>query len=268
MQHPQRSARVKTAYIEDGSKSRALLCMAGFMGFLLLVTSMSSYAGNHCCMQNPLLVVTTQAVNSLGYRSAWTQQKRLEARQAYEGDEHHLARRLWVALANTGDAESAFRLGMVYDTADGVKHDSERAVYWYRRAAEQGNKHAQHNLAVAYANGDGVELNIDEALKWWHQAARQGNSDSQYNLGIIYAVGSHGITRNIETAKQWWRMAAISGDALAQYNLGTLYANAEGQVRSYCEAARWWEKSANAGIKQAGWALEVIKTHRDYRACW
>jgi len=269
MRMPYSQESLKVNSISDSTKSVlvALFTMTLFT-ILLLTTSARSYAGNHCCMLDELDIVTSKGVESVGYRAGWISEHQQLAKQAYKDDEHNLARRLWTVLANEGDTDSAFKLGMMYDTADSVKYDAKRAVYWYRRAAEQGNTHAQHNLAVAYANGEGVELNIAEAIKWWQKAAQQGNSDSQYNLGIIYAMGSHGIKRNIAMAKRWWRKAAISGDALAQYNLGTLYANGDGQIRSYCEATRWWEKSATAGVKQASWALEVIKTHSEYSACW
>ena len=55
---------------------------------------------------------------------------------------------------------------------------------------------------------------------------------------------------------------------MAQYNLGTIYVNGEDEVTSYCEAMRWWEKSAEKGVQQASWALEVIKSRRDYQSCW
>jgi TPR repeat protein len=238
------------------------------MTCLLFSITSKSHAGNHCCMLNELDLVTSQGVMSISYQAGWKEKLRKQAKAAFLDGDYHLARRLWRALAYQGDTDAAFRLGMAYDTGKTVQHDARKAAYWYRRAAEQGHRHAQHNLAVAYANGEGVELDIKQAIKWWKMAARQGNSDSQYNLGIIYAMGSHGVERNIAKAKQWWRKAAMNGDAMAQYNLGTLYANVGGQVRSYCEATRWWEKSANAGIKQASWALEVIKTHKEYTACW
>lgn len=202
----------------------------------------------------------------VGYHAHWSRTLRADATQAYDNDDIYLAVRLWVLLAEQGDSDAAFKLGMFYDVGDNGAHEAERAVYWYRRAAESGNLQAQHNLAVAYANGDGVSLDINKAIKWWTLAARRGNADSQYNLGILYAMGMHGVKKDIDLAKRWWRKAAMRGDAMAQYNLGTLYVN--GDVLSYCEAERWWEESARRGVQQASWALEVIKTRQDYRACW
>ena len=205
-------------------------------------------------------------LNQIGYRHGWIERVGEMAKEAIQADEPYLAQRLWTAMAQEGVAEGAYHLAMLYDSGNGIAHDSVRAAYWYRRAAEAGHLHAQHNLAVAYANGDGVEMDFNKALAWWTLAASSGNADSQYNLGIVYATGVHGVAKNLKMAKKWWRMAAMKGDPMAQYNLGTIYAS-EGQVSSYCEAMHWWQKSAEKGIQQANWALEMIKARHDYRAC-
>ena len=205
---------------------------------------------------------------SVGYQVAWVERLTKVADDAFNDDEHAMAKRVWQMLAESGDSEAAYKLGMLYDMGgDGVEQDAAQAASWYLQAAKAGHLHAQHNLAAAYASGDGVEMDISQALAWWKRAARTGNSDSQYNLGIVYAMGVHGVKKNLDQAKKWWRKAAMKGDPMAQYNLGTIYANGE-DVRSYCEATRWWEKSASMGVQQASWALEVIKTRQDYRSCW
>lgn len=254
----------------EHSSSRFLIMLSLLLMTItvMLVSVTPVYATSACCMQNEFMLVTQKGVQTVSFRHDWITRTERAAQSAYKDGDYYLAKRLWAALANEGHADSAYKLGMLYDMGEHVAYDSGQAVYWYQHAAEQGHRQAQHNLAVAYANGEGVELDISMALKWWQLAALQGNPDSQYNLGIIFAMGSHGVQKNLDKAKQWWRKAAINGDALAQYNLGTLYANGEGHVRSYCEATRWWEKSADAGVKQASWALEVIKTHREYSACW
>ncbi len=235
---------------------------------LLLATLLNTaYAASH-----PFYITAEQTADyqlkQIGYQYEWIDSNRTLAEEAFDDDEPHMARRIWVALAEQGQPDAAYKLGMVYDSGIGVERDPARAAYWYRRAAEDGHLHAQHNLAVAYANGDGVELNFNKALNWWKRSAAAGNADSQYNLGIVYAMGVHGVKRNIDMAKKWWRKAAIKGDAMAQYNLGTIYVNGEDEVTSYCEAMRWWEKSAEKGVQQASWALEVIKSRRDYQSCW
>ena len=250
--------------------NQALFRQAGWiaLSFLLLIIAMSqTQAATH---DQLTLAMNTKhyQLKQVGYHQEWVKRLDKLAKEAFEDDEPYLAARIWSAMAEKGVADAAYRLGMLYDSGNGVERDASRAAYWYRRAAEDGHVYAQHNLAVAYANGDGVELNYDLALSWWKQAARFGNADSQYNLGIVYAIGVHGVRRNISMAKKWWRKAAMKGDAMAQYNLGTIYVNGEGQVTSYCEAMRWWEKSAEKGVQQANWALQAIKSRQDYQSCW
>lgn len=204
-------------------------------------------------------------MGEISYQSQRLASLRRHASQAVDNDEPYLAVRLWRELAQAGDRQAAFRLGLYYDTGKEQKRDSHRAVYWYRKAAMAGEVHAQHNLAVAYAKGDGVSLDIHEAIKWWTRAARQGNPDSQYNLGIMYAAGEYGIKRDFDQAKHWWRKAAMHGDPMAQYNLGTLYVN--NGLHDYCEATRWWKEAARNGVQQASLALRVIKTREDYHSC-
>jgi TPR repeat protein len=204
-------------------------------------------------------------LSDIGYRPAWLRSLRLKAVTASAENETYLANRLWRLLAQQGDSEAAFRLGLYYDDAEGNERDARRAVYWYRRAALGGEIHAQHNLGVAYAKGKGVAMDIAQAIKWWTLAARRGNADSQYNLGILYAAGEYGIQRDVQQAKRWWHKAAMHGDPMAQYNLGTLYVNSG--VRDYCKAIRWWKEAARNGVEQANLALRAIKSRADYRAC-
>lgn len=239
----------------------------------ILLTSLIFAAGNVVAGTNTAYSihyaqVKHQHVQTAGYLVAWMGRLSGLAKEAFNGDDYAMAKRIWQILAEAGNAEAAYDLGMLYDTgADGVEQDPEQAAHWYLQAAEAGHLHAQHNLAVAYASGDGVKMDIGQALMWWERAARIGNPDSQYNLGIVYAMGAHGVKKNLNQAKKWWRKAAIKGDPMAQYNLGTIYANGE-DILSYCEATRWWEKSASMGVQQASWALEVIKTRQDYLSCW
>ena len=51
-------------------------------------------------------------------------------------------------------------------------------MYWYRRAAEQGDSVAQYNLANMYAQGQGVVKDSIQAHYWFSLAAAQGDQDA------------------------------------------------------------------------------------------
>jgi TPR repeat protein len=65
----------------------------------------------------------------------------------------------------------------------------EKAVYWYRKAAEQGDKSGQYNLGVAYFNGKGVAPDGKEAGAWLEKAALQGDKDAALQLFHLNSDG-------------------------------------------------------------------------------
>ena len=113
-------------------------------------------------------------------------------------------------VAEQGNAEAQFNLGLMYDNGQGVCQDYAQAVQWYRKAAEQGYAEAQFNLGVMYANGQGVRQDHAQAVQWFGKAAEQGLANAQYNLGVMYANGE-GIHQSYKIAKEWFGKACDNG---------------------------------------------------------
>ena len=113
-------------------------------------------------------------------------------------------------LAEAGDAELQFSLGVMYEHGEGVRQDYAEAVRWYRKAAEQGHVEAQYNLGVMYAEGQGVRQDYAKAVRWYRKAAEQGQAESQYNLGLMYEKGK-GVPKNRKVAKEWYKKACDNG---------------------------------------------------------
>ena len=91
-------------------------------------------------------------------------------------------------------------------------YEYEKAVAYFRKAAEQGLAEAQNNLGLCYDNGEGVTQNDKEAAKWYRKAAEQGFASAQNNLGFRYETGK-GVTQNDKEAAKWYRKAAEQGHA-------------------------------------------------------
>jgi TPR repeat protein len=110
--------------------------------------------------------------------------------------------------AQSGDAWAMLNLGAAYDNGTfEQKVDPEKAVFWYRQAAEKGLAKAQFALAHSYATGNGLTQSYTEALPWMHQAALQGEVDAMYLLGVMHAEGL-GTAIDVEQAKSWLEKAA------------------------------------------------------------
>ena len=86
------------------------------------------------------------------------------------------------------DAAAQEKLGEGFDTAEnGHVEDNIRAVYWYRKAAEQGFPPAQYRLGLMHAQGRGGLVQDDtQAVSWWLKGAAQGNAQCQTALASMY----------------------------------------------------------------------------------
>jgi TPR repeat protein len=89
-------------------------------------------------------------------------------------------------LAEQGDPEAQFSLGLLYDTSDQLLHNPEKAVFWFRKAAEQGLAGACLYLGMKYEFGSGTGQNIEKALYWYRQAALRGWGQAAFMLGSLY----------------------------------------------------------------------------------
>src|SRR5262249_24139698 len=62
---------------------------------------------------------------------------------AYNRADYATAMRLWLPLAEGGNADAQTMLGIIYEEGQGVSQDYTAALTWYHRAADQGHPDAQ-----------------------------------------------------------------------------------------------------------------------------
>ena len=56
----------------------------------------------------------------------------------------------------------------------GIDQDFDKALYWYKRAIENGHSESIFNLGTLYENGQGVEKDIAMAIKYYKNAKAKG----------------------------------------------------------------------------------------------
>jgi hypothetical protein len=123
--------------------------------------------------------------------------------------------------AKQGQAIAQYRLGSLYEHADGVPEDLAKAAYWYEMAAKQGNRRAMHNLAIFQVAGAGGKRNMREAARWFGNAATLGLPDSQAMLAMLYEQGD-GVPRSLVQAYKWDLIASRSGYQQAKKHMDSL----------------------------------------------
>ena len=133
-----------------------------------------------------------------------------------------------------------------YDKGIGVKASPERAFFWYRKAAQQGDLEAQHQTASFYLAGKGVEKDEEKGLFWYKKAAAKGYVAAQHNLGAYYDRKG-----DFKNALKYYKLSADRGLAVDQFNMAVFYLRGQGVKQDKEEGLRWLRKAAINGDKQA-----------------
>lgn len=106
-------------------------------------------------------------------------------------------------MLTLSDAEAGLAEGV-----DAIgRGDFKTALVELQPLAEQGNADAQFNLGLMYFNGTGVPQDDQAALKWFSRAADQGDAFAQFALGNMYFMG-RGVTANFVASYALGNLAA------------------------------------------------------------
>jgi len=123
---------------------------------------------------------------------------------AYKRKEYKTAYKLWLPLAEQGNAKAQYILGVMYVKGLGVPKDYKEAVKWFRLAAEQGITLAQYNLGVMYAEGEGVPQDYVSAHMWMNLSGSNGHKDAVTNRNIVEKkMTKQQIEKAKEMARNW-----------------------------------------------------------------
>jgi TPR repeat protein len=158
-----------------------------------------------------LLLVATLAA---GTASADSDQERLnQAWAAYDAGDDAKARALFQSLADQGDAEANYGLGLMDSNGRGGPRDDAAAAEHYSAAANAGLPAAQDALGYVYDFGLGLPLNRDLAEYWYQRASDGGDLNAKNNLAYTWIDSG----RNVEEALSMLREVLSSAPHEAAY---------------------------------------------------
>jgi uncharacterized protein len=148
--------------------------------------------------------------------------------------------RAMVALANKGDAEAQYHVGMMYNNGIGTQRDLRQAFEWFQKAAASNDPLGAYKLGCYYdGQGEGVVASdSNEALKYKLVAAKAGYALAQHDVALLY-----GRQENSEEAIKWWKMAGDQGYPKALYNLSGSYFQGKGAPKDLSLAYAYFKLS-------------------------
>lgn len=168
--------------------------------------------------------------------------------------------------AKQGDLEAQLQLGVMYHLGKGTEEDKDMAIYWYKKAADQGHPEAQYKYAYF------LDISCNKIISWYEKAGKQGNISAQEKCGVIYYNGLVGVEQDQAKALYWYeklggqdlpaipehdrraaRLAQSDRSRIyqARYNCAKMYDRGEGTKQDLTKALYWYEKAAEQGHPKA-----------------
>ena len=192
------------------------------------------------------------------------------------------------ALAEQGDVFARHELAGMFLHGRGTRCDEQKAIYYWRTAAEAGFWDSMRELGNLFFKQDKYK----KAAEWFKKLAEAGSDEGWFRLGWIYKEGKGGIAREKEAidcyqkvyemqgiwageaanmigailskredyneANIWFRKAGEAGSDFGWYNLALSYDNGRGVVGDKEKAKEYYLKAYEMGSACAGDAASSI----------
>ena len=142
-----------------------------------------------------------------------TRGKYCYARCLYHGNgveqDYEMALWLFREVAEEGEDDALFYIGLCYENGFAVKKNIQRAVGFYEQSARHGDGYCCANLARLYADGfNGQKPDYKKAAGYYLDALSRGDALGYAGVGRLYEIGAITGEEDIETAKKWYQLAA------------------------------------------------------------
>lgn len=220
---------------------------AGLMALASLATAQDSHRGDW--LRNP----------AMGNYKAYA-----EFKMAHYAE----AREVWETLAEVGNGDALFNLGILAEDGLGERRSMKKAEALYTSAAQAGNFKAQYRLGMLYSAGTLLPRDVEKARIFLTLAAQGGDQDAIATLATLGQPAVHltpyqraeylSATGEHAQAAILYRRLADGGDRRAQTRLAWMHEAGRGVERDLPQAARRFESAAMAGEAEAQYALAVM----------
>lgn len=229
------------------SKSLLSLCL-----FALLSFPLSSLANNSNKMIDK---------EQLDYSLSDEERKlAIQEREFTERQKNKIPAALLIEMteqAEAGKIREQMNLALYYAEVKGGD-DLLKSLYWYQKAAAQGDINAKGMLGLFYLNGMANIQDIDLALKYFTEAAEAGDLDSQLILAAIYSSNYQDVKQDYPKAYHYYQLASKQGSVEALLMLGTFHHRAWLGEKSPSKAKAYWLLAAELE------SIDAIRLLGDY----
>lgn len=181
------------------------------------------------------------------------------------------AKRIWTALAERGNGEAWFNLGILAEDGLGEPQNPHEARRLYENGAQAGSRNSALRLGLLLQGGKLGQRDIDGARRWLKVAADAGDQEAATHLAALNDPQGGSIRdRELAEARRFeaegrhadaaamYRKLADFGDVRGVTRLAWAYEAGRGVQRNLAEAARLFRVAAEQGEAEAQYALSVM----------
>ena len=134
----------------------------------------------------------------------------------------------YIRDAELGDKDAQYRLGRMFERADRMPKNIDKALFWYAKAAEQDQPLAIQALAELYYYGVETERKPRLAYSLFLRSANFKNAEAYFCLGEMYYNGI-GVDQDKSSALTWYKKSADEGGlAKGQFKVGKMLFEGDG----------------------------------------
>lgn len=159
--------------------------------------------------------------------------------------------------ANDGNIDYQYFYGVCFEQGWGVEQDYDKALEWYHKAADHGQKNALGAIGSMYRLGRGVDVDGEAAANWFRKGADANDPNSMLCLGNCYYSGV-GVSKDLTQAFRWWQQAADLGNGFAMSQLGDCYYGGLGTEKNLEKAVKYYKDAVAQDVGNAQYRLGVL----------
>eukprot|EP00439_Symbiodinium_sp_Y106_P088871 s1_g1407.t1 len=130
---------------------------------------------------------------------------------AYDAGDYATAYSIWLPLAKSGDIAAQRNVAHMLRRGVGVPQDSQRALWFYERAASAGLASAALNAGMMRIEPDAPYRDLEKAAEWLSLAAAAGSPDAMWELGLLIENRPQSTPSDLDAAEAFIRRAAELG---------------------------------------------------------
>ncbi|WP_434768055.1 tetratricopeptide repeat protein [Pseudomonas triticicola] len=145
--------------------------------------------------------------------------------------------------AELGDLEAMGALASCLASGWGTKQDYSESLKWSWKAYNQGDKNAALELAIRHANGQGVKKDESKALELMQEAADRGNFEAAIRLARSYIYGEKPLSRDLSKALSLLQKGVEAPDGTSVGLVGVVHL----ERREYSEAVDYFKQAVELG---------------------